>query len=91
MTKLPAKIPWGLVAFVVQAVFVALLWLHGVKVKAEVNDQLKDYAPVELVRAKEAAQQLFNAEVVRRLDSKLDDVLDRVKRIEALQMESVRQ
>jgi len=86
MGDLIKKTPWGLVTFVVQSALIVGMWLHTMSVKAEVDQQLRSYATIELLGAKEAAHAIWSAEAVKRIDGKMDDILARIKRMEDHQL-----
>ena len=86
MSDFIKKAPWGLVTFVLQLALVIGLYLHTVSVKAAVQEQLKEYALKSFVVEQMKSHGEWSAEAVKRMDGKMDDMLERIKRMEEHQM-----
>ncbi len=86
MSDFIKRAPWGLITFVLQLALVIGLYLHTVSVKAAVQEQLKEFALKTYVNEQMRAHESWSVEATKRIDDKMTDILERVKRMEEYQM-----
>ncbi len=82
MSDFIKKVPWGMVTFLLQIGLMVILWLHNLSVNAAVNERLKSYVTEGEMTMREESHKTWSNEAIKRIDGKMDDILDRVKRIE---------
>lgn len=85
MAEMIKRAPWGLITFVMQGALMALIYLHTVSVKASIREELRGYVTRDEATIKEKSNAELGAEVVKRIDGKLDDIIKRLDRIESKQ------
>jgi len=82
MSEFIRKVPGWLVVFIAQLIIGAVVTLHTFSVKANIRDELKSYVTKEEAAQRERSHGEWIAEAVKRMDGKIDDVVQRLRRIE---------